>query len=113
MVRAFDGSKREVMGEIILPICIGPVTYEITFQVMDIWLAYSYFLGRPRIHAVGTALHQRVKFIARTIEDELEQGVSKPLRASIMVMKVLTRRGFQPGKRLGRTLEGITELVAI
>ncbi|RDY00803.1 hypothetical protein CR513_15956, partial [Mucuna pruriens] len=31
VVRAFDGSKREVMGEITLPICIGPTTFNITF----------------------------------------------------------------------------------
>ncbi|RDX64793.1 hypothetical protein CR513_56604, partial [Mucuna pruriens] len=30
IVRAFDGSKREVMGEITLPIRIGPITFNIT-----------------------------------------------------------------------------------
>ncbi|RDY01717.1 hypothetical protein CR513_14909, partial [Mucuna pruriens] len=47
VVRAFDGSKREVMGEIMLPIRIGPITFDITFQVMDIGPAYSCLLGRP------------------------------------------------------------------
>ncbi|RDY05275.1 hypothetical protein CR513_10914, partial [Mucuna pruriens] len=67
MVKAFDGSKREVMGEITLPIRIGPTTFDITFQVMDIRLAYSYLLGRRWIHrtrAIPSSLHQRVKFIA-------------------------------------------------
>ncbi|RDX73761.1 hypothetical protein CR513_46568, partial [Mucuna pruriens] len=31
VVRAFNESKREVMGEITLPICIGPTTFDITF----------------------------------------------------------------------------------
>ncbi|RDY07398.1 hypothetical protein CR513_08492, partial [Mucuna pruriens] len=31
VVRAFDGSKREVMGEITLPILIGPAMFNITF----------------------------------------------------------------------------------
>ncbi|RDX93149.1 hypothetical protein CR513_24622, partial [Mucuna pruriens] len=53
VVRAFDGSKREVMGEITLPIRIGPTTFEITFQVMDIRLAYNCLLGQPWIHAIG------------------------------------------------------------
>ncbi|RDX99893.1 hypothetical protein CR513_16991, partial [Mucuna pruriens] len=39
--KGFDGSKREVMGEITLPICIGQIIFDITFQVMDIWPAYS------------------------------------------------------------------------
>ncbi|RDX70505.1 hypothetical protein CR513_50233, partial [Mucuna pruriens] len=54
VVRAFDGSKWEVMAEITLPICIGPTTFNITFQVMDIWPAYSCLLGRPWIHDAGT-----------------------------------------------------------
>ncbi|RDX89641.1 hypothetical protein CR513_28605, partial [Mucuna pruriens] len=67
VVRAFDGSKREVMGEITLPICIGPTTFDITFQEMDIRPAYSCLLGRPWIHAIGavpSSLHEKVKFIA-------------------------------------------------
>jgi len=36
IVRAFDGSKREVIGEVELPIQIGPCVFQITFQVMDI-----------------------------------------------------------------------------
>ncbi|RDX76296.1 hypothetical protein CR513_43729, partial [Mucuna pruriens] len=66
MVMAFDGSKRELMGEITLPIRIGPTTFDITFQVMDIRLAYSCLLGRRWIHAAGavpSSLHQKVKFI--------------------------------------------------
>ncbi|RDY00696.1 hypothetical protein CR513_16075, partial [Mucuna pruriens] len=47
VVRAFDGSKWEVMGGITLPILIGPTTFDITFQVMDIWPAYSCLLSRP------------------------------------------------------------------
>ncbi|RDY14325.1 hypothetical protein CR513_00603, partial [Mucuna pruriens] len=53
VVRAFDGSKREVMGEITLPIYIGPTTFDITFQVMDIRPVYSCLLGRPWIHVMG------------------------------------------------------------
>ncbi|RDY10763.1 hypothetical protein CR513_04674, partial [Mucuna pruriens] len=54
VVRAFDGSKREVMGEISLPILIGPALFNINFQVMDI---------RPTYSAVPSSLHQQVKFI--------------------------------------------------
>ena len=66
VVRAFDGSHRDVRGEIDLPIQIGPHVYQITFQVMDMNPAYSYLLGRPWIHSVGVVpsmLHQRLKFV--------------------------------------------------
>ncbi|RDX92414.1 hypothetical protein CR513_25463, partial [Mucuna pruriens] len=60
VVRAFDGSKREVIGEITLPIYIGPTIFDVTFQVMDIHPMYSCLLGRPWIHAarvVPSSLH--------------------------------------------------------
>ena len=47
VVRAFDGSRREVRGEIDLPVQIGPHTRPVTVQVMDINPAYSYLLGPP------------------------------------------------------------------
>ncbi|XP_073219742.1 uncharacterized protein [Cicer arietinum] len=66
VVKAFDGSRRQVIGEIALPIQIGPHNFGITFQVMDIKPAYSCLLGRPWIHAAGpvtSTLHQKLKFI--------------------------------------------------
>ncbi|RDX84626.1 hypothetical protein CR513_34291, partial [Mucuna pruriens] len=88
VVRAFDRSKREVMGEIMLPICKGPVTFDTTFQVMDIQPAYSYFLGRPWIHAVRavpSSLHQRIKFIVGqqliNVMGEKELMISTPTPA--------------------------------
>ena len=66
VVRAFDGSRRDVRGEIDLLIQIGPHTCQITFQVMDINPAYSCLLGQPWIHSVGlvpSMLHQKLKFV--------------------------------------------------
>ena len=55
IVKAFDGSRKSVIGEVDLPIHIGPHLFQITFQVMDIVLAYSYLLGWPWIHEAGAA----------------------------------------------------------
>jgi len=71
VVRAFDGSKREVIREVELPIRVGPCTFQVVFQVMDILPAYSCLLGRPWIHiarVVPSNLHQKLKFI---IDDKL------------------------------------------
>ena len=65
IVRAFDGSRKSVIGEVDLPMTIGPHTFQITFQVMDVPAAYSCLLGRPWIHeagAVTSTLHQKLKF---------------------------------------------------
>ena len=50
VVRAFDGSRRKIIGEISLPIHIGPVTFKVVFHVMDIIPDYIFYLGRPWIH---------------------------------------------------------------
>jgi len=66
VVRAFDGSRHDMKGEIDLPIQIGPHTCQIAFQVMDINPAYSCLLGQPWVHSVGVVpltLHQKLKFV--------------------------------------------------
>lgn len=66
VVKAFDGFRRTVMGEIVLSMIVGSHQFEILFQVMDINLGYSYLLGRPWVHdagAVTSTLHQKLKFI--------------------------------------------------
>ena len=66
IVKAFDGSRKSVIGEVDLPIHIGPNLFQITFQVMDIFSSYRYLLGRPWIHEAGvvtSTLHQKLKFV--------------------------------------------------
>ncbi|XP_075101624.1 uncharacterized protein LOC142177063 [Nicotiana tabacum] len=64
-VRDFGGVKRDTIGEINLILTIGPVDFEVTFQVLDMATSYNFLLGRPWIHAAGavpSTLHQMVKF---------------------------------------------------
>ncbi|XP_075077029.1 uncharacterized protein LOC142163789 [Nicotiana tabacum] len=64
-MRAFDGIKRDTIGEIDLILTIGPVDFEVTFQVLDMDTSYNFLLGRPWIRAAGavpSTLHQMVKF---------------------------------------------------
>jgi len=71
VVRAFNGNEREVIGEMELPVQVGPCTFQVVFQVIDILLTYSCMLGRPWIHTAGvepSTLHQKLKFI---IDDKL------------------------------------------
>ncbi|KAA3465816.1 hypothetical protein EPI10_000955 [Gossypium australe] len=65
-VRAFDGTRREVMGRIEVPLEVGQCTYNIEFQVTDIAPSYNCLYGRPWIHSAGavpSSLHQKIKFI--------------------------------------------------
>ncbi|XP_031378317.1 uncharacterized protein LOC116193708 [Punica granatum] len=83
-VRAFDGSRREVNGEIDLLIEVGPCSFSITFQVLDIPNAFNLLLGRPWIHlagAVPSTLHQKLKFIVEerliTVKGEEDYAIYK------------------------------------
>ncbi|KAI5404630.1 hypothetical protein KIW84_051693 [Lathyrus oleraceus] len=65
VVRAYDGAKSVVHGEVVLPIKIGPQVFNTTFHVMNIRPAYSCLLGRPWIHeasVVASSLHQKLKY---------------------------------------------------
>ena len=65
-VRAYDNTKREVMGTLMIDLQIGPATFSTLFQVLRIPTSFNLLLGRPWIHIVGaipSSLHQKVKFI--------------------------------------------------
>ncbi|KAL2319227.1 hypothetical protein Fmac_028196 [Flemingia macrophylla] len=86
IVRAFDGLRCKVVGEINLPIQVGPTIFNIEFQVMDITPTYSCLLGRPWIHdakVVPSTLHQKIKFVVGdklvTIQAEDDMIINKPL----------------------------------
>ena len=52
--------------EIEIEVQIGPCTFNVEFQVMDISPFYNCLLGRPWIHiagAVPSTLHQKIKFV--------------------------------------------------
>ncbi|KAK8683071.1 hypothetical protein V6N13_039139 [Hibiscus sabdariffa] len=65
-VRAFDGTRCDVLGKITVPLLIDLIEYEVDFVVMDIKPTYNCLLGRPWIHAAGavpSTLHQKLKFL--------------------------------------------------
>ena len=66
VVKTFDGTKQEVIGEIKIVMQIGPCMFNIEFQVMDISPSYNCLIERPWIHMAGaipSMLHQKIKFI--------------------------------------------------
>ena len=67
IIRAFDGTSREVKGEIKLMIEIGSRSFMVNFQVIKVESPYNMLLGRPCLHPVGVVvftLHRRLKFIS-------------------------------------------------
>ncbi len=66
IIRAFDGTRREVFGEIHLSAEIGPQAYNISFQVLRVDSPYNILLGRPWLHTAGavpSSFHWKIKFI--------------------------------------------------
>ncbi|PKI67346.1 hypothetical protein CRG98_012295 [Punica granatum] len=83
-IQAFDGSRREVNGEIDLLIDVGSCSFSVTFQILKIPNAFSLLLGRPWIHvarAILSSLHQKLKFFVEgkliTVNDEEDYAIYK------------------------------------
>ena len=71
--------------EIEIEVQIGPCTFNIEFQVMDISPSYNFLLGRPWIHIVGavpSTLHPKIKFVTKgqlvfvSVEDDMIVAIS-------------------------------------
>ena len=64
-IRAYDNSRRDIIGTIPLSIKTGEVEKNALFHVMDIKPVFNLLLGRPWLHdlqAIPSSLHQKVKF---------------------------------------------------
>ena len=64
-VRAYDNTRREVMGSLTLKLTIGPITCDVEFQVLDVPASFNLLLGRAWIHPMGalpSTLHMKMKF---------------------------------------------------
>uniref|UniRef100_A0A1S4AC81 G-patch domain-containing protein n=1 Tax=Nicotiana tabacum TaxID=4097 RepID=A0A1S4AC81_TOBAC len=120
-IRAFDGSKRDTIGEIELTMTICPVDFNIIFQVLDMETSYNFLLGRPWIHVARAAKEGCESIIYQAfgvIEvDQVEEG--KPIlhprlsATSMMVASLMLRNGYEPGKGLGSSLQGIVNPIAL
>ncbi|KAI5409556.1 hypothetical protein KIW84_055107 [Lathyrus oleraceus] len=104
VVKAFDGSRKTVIGEVDLPVKIGPSDFQITFQVMDIHpsgekaLLVSHLSSFSYIDAedeVGTP------FQALSIAEPIEKRT--PSFASYKDAKLAIERGATAG--LGKMIE--------
>ena len=65
-IRAYDNTKREVMGTLVIDLQIGPATFSTLSQVLRISTSFNLLLGQPWIHKAGAIpsfLHHKVKFI--------------------------------------------------
>ena len=64
-VRAYDNSRREVLGTIALELTIGPMIKKVEFQVLNMASCFNMLLGQLWIHdtkAVPSSLYQKVRF---------------------------------------------------
>ncbi|RVW58997.1 Retrovirus-related Pol polyprotein from transposon 17.6 [Vitis vinifera] len=123
-VRAYDSTKREVMGTLMIDLQIGPATFSTLFQVLRIPTSFNLLLGRPWIHVAGaipSSLHQKVKFIhdgqvitTLEIEDFHRDFVAMSFdqHSSTVVLDMMRGMTFLPGMGLGRRQQGPSEFIA-
>ena len=65
IIKAFDGTLREVQGETELAIGVCPMSFMANFQVIKVDSPYNMLLGRLWLHVIGavaSTLHRRLKY---------------------------------------------------
>ena len=100
-VRAYDNSRREVLGTITLELTIGPMIKKVEFHVLNIASCFNMLLGRPWIHNiedVPSSLYQKVQFphegaIVTIYGDTLT--MPKPIFGTDYEKEPLTLDGFE------------------
>ena len=105
-MRAYDNSRREVLGTVTLELTIGPMIKKVEFQVLNIASCFNILLGRPWIHdteAVPSSLYQKIRFshegaIVTIYGDTL--AAPKPIFGIDSKKEPLTLDGFEI-ERLG------------
>ncbi|XP_052479577.1 uncharacterized protein LOC128034775 [Gossypium raimondii] len=102
IVRAFDGTKRRVMGRIEIPLIIGPTTYEVHFLVMDIKPSYNCLLGRPWIHSTGAVTISAEEDIIATITNDAPyvETDDKALECSFRSLEFVNATFITKGDRI-------------
>ena len=78
-VRAYDSTRREMMGTLTLKLMIGPIVFQVMFHILRIPVSFNLLLGRPWIHsadAIPSSLHLKEKFIhdRQVITIHLQEG---------------------------------------
>ncbi|XP_075076752.1 uncharacterized protein LOC142163373 [Nicotiana tabacum] len=129
-IRAFDGIKRDTIGEIDLILTIVPVDFEVTFQMVKfehedqeivVYGEDEQSIYRdpsvPNLEAREGSEHIVYQAFGIVVADQYKEGNSCPQtflsNASIMVAKEMIRHGFKLGKGLGKSLQGIVELITL
>ena len=100
-VRAYDNSRREVLGTITLELTIGLMVKKVDFQALNIASCFNMLLGRPWTHdteVVPSSLYQKVRFphggaIVTIYEDTLI--VPKPVYGIDSEKEPLSLDGFE------------------
>ncbi|KAL6330639.1 hypothetical protein AAG906_003250 [Vitis piasezkii] len=123
-LRAYDSTKREVMGTFEIELLIGPTTFPILFQVLRIPTSFNLLFGRTWIHrarAIPSSLHQKVKFIHDGQVQTLEMedfcrdfvAMSFDQYGSTVVLDMMKSMSYLPGIGLGQRQHGPSEFMAI
>ncbi|GKV01716.1 hypothetical protein SLEP1_g14257 [Rubroshorea leprosula] len=129
VIRAFDGTKRNVIGKIELPVEIGPMTFEVDFFVMDISPTFNMLLGRPWIHVAGAATtipylgvdpgtyessyHSMECAAASYIHPRFKGKRVEMAKPTKVAAKIMLACHYQLGEGLGLNGQGILEPIEV
>ncbi|XP_070007200.1 uncharacterized protein [Nicotiana sylvestris] len=106
-IKAFDGSQRSTIGEISLCLQMGPTWFDVKFQVIDEVIIHgdgsNPIYSRQTIPIGGETYHHI----------ERVNSVDKDKWWDNKIESILNWSGYEPGKGLGKNLQGITKPIKL
>ncbi|XP_070010861.1 uncharacterized protein [Nicotiana sylvestris] len=115
-VKAFDGSQRSTIGEIILCLQMGPTWFDVEFQVIDVPEVIIHGDGSNPIYSRQTIpmIGGRRRIGGETYHHiERVNAVDKDKLWDSKIESILNWSGYEPGKGLGKNLQGITKPIKL
>lgn len=130
IIRAYDDSKKPVVGTFKVVVTMGDIESVIEFTVLDIPSTFALLVGRPLFHPIGgipSTMHQNIKFPLNgkvvTIPAETNNIITclniVPLSLQISVIHkywinpkfslIMKMMQYLPSARLGGRYTGVTE----
>ncbi|RVW65907.1 hypothetical protein CK203_007282 [Vitis vinifera] len=101
-VRAYDSTRREVMGTLEIELLIGPATFVAVFQVVVVQSVGDMFIAA-----------EPVLEISHTDDDLFLTGFTFDEHGSTVVLDIMRSMSYLPGMGLGRRQHGPSEFIAI
>ncbi|XP_019240597.1 PREDICTED: uncharacterized protein LOC109220593, partial [Nicotiana attenuata] len=120
-VRGFDGGGKDLVGDIVLELTIGPAEFTMEFQEIVVHGEDGLCAQNDAIIPFIEVEDDKGPWVYQVFDtvsvEKIPEGECVPIpkvaAASVMVASEMLKNGFVPGKGLGASLQGIVQPVSL